>query len=217
MSDDTAQVPSSKPSVAGAILLLAVIFAVGLGLDLWVKAAAWDHFVADVRDTENGIQLIRQTGANDIVVASKVLELTAVANEGAAMGLGQGRQTLFVSVSVVAVLVLLGFFWYSLRASIGGRFRRGIYHFVLAMLLAGVVGNFYDRVTHGYVRDMFHIFPGVTWSSFVSGWSDSGIFPWVFNLADVYLCVGVAAVFLFGLLMPDDEKPEATTGEEAPA
>ena len=30
----------------------------------------------------------------------------------------------------------------------------------LGMLLAGVLGNLYDRIAFGYVRDMIHALPG---------------------------------------------------------
>ena len=51
---------------------------------------------------------------------------------------------------------------------------------VLGMLLAGVVGNLYDRIHFGFVRDMIYVFP--RW----------GIFPYIFNVADSLLCTGVA-------------------------
>lgn len=49
------------------------------------------------------------------------------------------------------------------------------------MILAGAVGNFIDRVRLGYVVDMFQFLPLN--------------FP-VFNLADVWLTVGVLALVL---------------------
>ncbi|MEM6313836.1 MAG: signal peptidase II, partial [Planctomycetota bacterium] len=70
--------------------------------------------------------------------------------------------------------------------------------------------NLYDRVFFGYVRDMFHAFPHKQWSELWGRLPDADIFPWVFNLADVFLCVGVAIVVLFhGMLAPKAEaKPE---------
>ena len=35
------------------------------------------------------------------------------------------------------------------------------------MLLAGVIGNMYDRLHFGYVRDMIHGLPGVYWPDWI--------------------------------------------------
>lgn len=49
----------------------------------------------------------------------------------------------------------------------------------LAVILAGAVGNYADRVLRGYVVDFLH----------VTHWP-------VFNVADVYITVGFALLFL---------------------
>ena len=74
--------------------------------------------------------------------------------------MGQGHQTLFLIVSVAAIAVLVYFFAFSGR-------RRG-YQVVLGLLLAGVLGNLYDRLAFGYVRDMLHLFPGVHWGDLLA-------------------------------------------------
>jgi signal peptidase II len=60
------------------------------------------------------------------------------------------------------------------------------------MLLAGVLGNLYDRLMLGYVRDMIHALP--RWPNF---------FPWIFNVADSLLCVGVTLIILYNLVRPE--------------
>lgn len=206
--------PARRHMVAIALFVAVVLGA--LTLDLWSKAAAWEYFVKGAANHEGRVVLIR-TDAPDVTVIPHGLQLTAVANQGAAMGLGQGRQTLFLTVSVLAIIVLLTFFIHSLRGNVGGPVRQRIYQVVLALLLAGVLGNFYDRLVHGYVRDMLHMLPGVTWSSLYSGWPDTELFPWVFNLADVYLCIGVGVVLLFGFIAPDEEREQAMDTEQEAA
>lgn len=203
--------PTLRRLVVVALFVGVVLIA--LAADLWSKSAAWDYFVKDVARHEGRVVLLR-TEASDVMLVPHGLELTAVANQGAAMGLGQGRQTLFLTVSVIAVFVLLAFFVHSLFRGVGGPLRQHAYQFILALLLAGVLGNFYDRLAHGYVRDMLHMLPGVHWSSIYSGWSDSELFPWVFNLADVYLCIGVGVVLLFGFIAPDDERESSLDPEQ---
>lgn len=199
--------PFRSPAALACFLLVA---AIGLVADLATKSATWQKLVERVEWIEETgvIMLIRhdlaapgQVSEYDIVVVPKGLEITAVANQGAAMGLGQGRKTLFVFVSFAAILVLFYFYGHS----DGRRF----YQIVLGLLLAGVLGNLYDRLVHGYVRDMIHIFPGVYWSDINASLPRVELFPWVFNLADVFLCIGVPAVLLFGLFVRDDvEEPE---------
>jgi signal peptidase II len=146
------------------------------------------------------------------------LNLTAVANQGAAMGMGQGNRPLFLAVGVVACLALSGFFVHSIRLERrrGGptMLRSRVYRGTLAMLLAGVVGNFYDRLAYGYVRDMFHMLPDVRWSMLSRSLPDHEVFPWVFNLADSYLCVGVTVILFLSLFLPE---PEPTLDDEASA
>ena len=111
------------------------------------------------------------------------LHFEVTENRGAVFGLGQGRWAFFITVSAVAA----GFLIY-LYARSG---RRHGYQILLGMLMAGVLGNLYDRVTLGHVRDMIHAFPA---------W---GIFPWIFNVADSLLCVGVALMLLHGFFEPE--------------
>ncbi len=197
--------PFRSPLALACFLLVALL---GLTADLWTKAASWEYFVS--RDSHGQFELIVVDPAgtlqplranNDVLVVDKVLELTAVANQGAAMGLGQGRKTLFIAVSVAAVGVLFYFFAHSSA--------RRLYQVVLGLLLAGVLGNLYDRLVHGYVRDMIHIFPGVRWSDLHGSLWNGEVFPWVFNLADVYLCIGVPAVLAYGLFAGADQTDAA--------
>jgi len=57
--------------------------------------------------------------------------------------------------------------------------------------LESPLGNLYDRATFGYVRDMIHAF---------ARW---GFFPWIFNIADSLLCVGVGMMILHSLFVED--------------
>jgi signal peptidase II len=113
-------------------------------------------------------------------------------NEGAVFGLGQGKRVVFAVVSVAAI----GFLTYLFATSGPRRF----YQFVLGMLLAGVLGNLYDRMVYKYVRDMLYALPGRTWPG-----SDREIFPWIFNVADTLLCVGVGLMVVYSFFAPEPD------------
>ncbi|QQE10959.1 signal peptidase II [Planctomycetota bacterium] len=121
-----------------------------------------------------------------VVVIPKLLNLQLVLNPGAVFGLGKGGRTIFIGVSIAAIIVIAYFFSRSPAKAI-------MFHLGLAFILAGALGNMYDRVTFGVVRDMFYMFPGTR------------LWPWVFNVADVELIIGVGLVILHGWLYSDEQ------------
>jgi signal peptidase II len=137
------------------------------------------------------------------------LHFQALVNQGAVFGIGQGQRWLFLVVSTLAI----GFILYLFASS--GRHR--FYQFVLGLLLAGVIGNMYDRLHLGFVRDMIHGLPGRTWPG-----STREVFPWIFNVADSWLCAGVGLIFLYTLRgapgtrdRKEGEKADAPNAEPA--
>lgn len=125
-----------------------------------------------------------------VTVVPRVLSLRLTTNTGAVFGLGKGFRWLFIVVSVVAVVVITRFFW---RSPAHERW----FHVCLALILAGALGNLYDRFMYSAVRDMFHLFPGAH-LPFGLAWPDGNrvLYPWIFNLADAALVVGVVGVLL---------------------
>src|SRR4051812_9018513 len=67
------------------------------------------------------------------------LHFETTVNQGAVFGIGQGQRWLFVCVSIVAIAFLSWLFAASERRQFG-------YHILLGILLAGVLGNLYDRI-----------------------------------------------------------------------
>ena len=101
----------------------------------------------------------------------------------------RSNAAIFIAVSILAIAFLIFLF-----SSSG---RQKIYQILLGMLLAGVLGNFYDRIVYGHVRDMIHIFP--RWPN---------LYPWVFNVADSLLCVGVALMLVYSFVYGEKQSDE---------
>jgi signal peptidase II len=185
-----------------ALVLFFGVAAVGLVVDLTTKWLAVEH-LKDERVVH---------------VIPRILNLTYTQNYGAVFGLGQGQKALFLAVSVGAILFLVFLFATSERAP--------VYQFVLGMLLAGVIGNMYDRLKFGYVRDMIHGLPGVYWPDWVvarlpQAWQPPfgrplEVFPWIFNVADSLLCVGVAAMLVYTVVV-EARRKRLAKASQAPA
>jgi signal peptidase II len=176
-----------------ALLCFFGVAAAGVAIDLWSKSAA-------VASLQFG-RVVR--------FIPGVLHFEYTRNFGAVFGLGQGQKVLFVIVSILAI----GFLTYLFASS--GRAR--IYQIILGMLLAGVLGNMYDRLRFGYVRDMLHGLPGWYWPAWLArvlpdAWHQPEgvpVFPWIFNVADSLLCIGVAAMILFSFFTERRKRREA--------
>ena len=168
---------------------------IGLGLDLWTKSLAFTKLAAGKPFQGLGIDGRRHwfvDGRPDLLATKGYklipgwIHFQVTVNEGAVFGLGQGQRWLFLVISLAAIAFLTYLF-----ATSG---RQRFYQFVLGLLLAGVLGNMYDRFRFGYVRDMIYGLPGWHWPG-----SSREVFPWIFNVADVLLCVGVGLIFLYSV------------------
>lgn len=179
-----------------AWLCLLIPLVVGLGSDLAVKAWAYRVLVAGQYVGDDGrIQLI-PSSPDEVEFLPGILHFRAHLNYGAVFGLGDGARVLFIIVSILA-LGLLGYLF--LKSG-----RQRLYQVLLGMLFAGVMGNLYDRIVHGFVRDMIYAFPNSYWSDVWSRLPHAQLFPWIFNIADSLLCVGVAGMFCYTMLRRDD-------------
>jgi signal peptidase II len=190
----------------------------GLAADLATKVWAFRALPTSIL-TEPGGRVVVYSDVYRLVPGW--LEFTCTANQGAVFGIGQGQRVLFIVVSVLAIGFLSALFARSDK-------HRG-YQIILGMLLAGVLGNMWDRINLGYVRDMIHALPGVHWWG---TWTlpifrdertgvgypgiDRDVFPWIFNVADSLLVVGVVLMILRGFVVPAQEGKGAE-GPEAGA
>jgi signal peptidase II len=198
------------------VVLLGVLVA-GLAVDLVSKQLAFAH-IAD-RPVEVRRELVLVIPTNDInslvprhepvTVIPHVLDLTLVLNPGAVFGIGAGKRWVFVIFTVLAA----GFAgWMFAKWT---RPRDWLAHAALGLVLAGGLGNLYDRLVFACVRDFLHPLPGVN-LPFGVAWpsGDRQVWPWVSNIADAFLLVGIA-VLLVKLWRTGD--PPAEGGGETSA
>ena len=140
-------------------------------------------------------------------VVPGVLDLRLTTNTGAVFGIGSGGRFVFVGVSLLALGVVGWLFWASPPTA-------WVQHAGLALVLAGALGNLYDRVRFRAVRDLLHLFPGVelpfglSWPG-MGGGAGSELWPWIFNLADVWLLMGVGVLLLHSATAARPSPPAA--------
>jgi signal peptidase II len=128
-----------------------------------------------------------------IEVVPHVLSLHLTTNTGAVFGLGKGMQWLFGLVSAVAVIVMLTMVW-------TGRVSSRVQVAALGLIAGGAIGNLYDRVRFHVVRDMLWLLP------------DTRLWPWIFNLADAAMVVGVLGLIFFNARSDKLAQSDQTSG-----
>lgn len=115
------------------------------------------------------------------------LHLTYVTNYGAAFGMLADHRWVFLAVSTVAIVLMAAYLYYK-------RDEHPLLGVALSFIIGGGVGNMIDRTLLGYVVD-FVDFRLINFA--------------VFNVADIFVCVGCGLMFLWLFRYAEfDEKPK---------
>jgi signal peptidase II len=158
------------PDFTGHLLFWPIAIA-GAALDLWSKKAVFDWLPTVPGET--------------YVIIKGFFQFILRNNDGAAFSILAGQRPFLVSILVVAFFVLTGIFLLS------GIHRR-IMQLAMGCMLAGIIGNFYDRAfNNGLVRDFLDVYVGN------SHWP-------TFNVADSMLCIGVTLLVIANLTTPQN-------------
>lgn len=146
-----------------------ILFVVLVALDQWTKWLAFS----------------RLKGQPSFPVIEGILEFEYVENTGAAFGSLQNMN----GVLLVTGILLFGFLMYVYTAIPQDK-KWNKLKYAGAVLLAGAIGNLFDRVIYGFVVDFIYFKP-------IN-------FP-RFNLADSYITVSLVVICIFMFLVYKDE------------
>ncbi|MSQ90741.1 MAG: signal peptidase II [Phycisphaerales bacterium] len=179
-----------------AWITLLTVLILALSADLWTKSWAFESVTGvpvllEPREVvcESSFRLPWHAGVR--AIPPDLLDFHLVINHGAVFGIGQNARGLFIGFTLVAVAVGVFIFgWWTRARSVWA-------HIAIGLILAGGLGNLYDRVAFGAVRDFLYMFPRRN-LPFEMHWpgGSTEIFPWVFNLADVLLLAGMALLIV---------------------
>lgn len=118
-----------------------------------------------------------------IPIIENIFHLTYVENRGAAFGMFQNNQIVFILIALVASIFGL---YYLHKKKIPMVGRVGI-----ILIIAGAIGNLIDRVRLGFVVDYFDF---------------RFIWEYVFNVADIYVVVGTILLCIYILFIEGKEQ-----------
>jgi len=195
-------------------MMLLIVLGCGLVLDLAAKSWSFAT-VAHQPVVLNRQQLLAHPDFNPIpphagmrVLPADMLEMQLVINRGAVFGIGPNQRYFFIGFTIAALSVGLLVFGKLTAAN------HRLAHVAIGLILAGGIGNLYDRIIYGVVRDFLHMLPGYA-LPFDWKWPGGSpeLFPWVFNIADVMLLTGMA-LLMFHMHRVDKRRratPESAT------
>lgn len=115
-----------------------------------------------------------------------VLHLTYVENRGAAFGMLSNSRWVFMVLSCVAIVILIGYLWRYKPAS-------RLLRLSLALIAGGGIGNMIDRTVYGFVVDFIDV---------------AFVWDYVFNVADSAVCIGCGLMVLWFIISEVKEQKE---------
>lgn len=133
---------------------------------------------------------LREVG--QVPLIPPILNFSYVENTGVSFGLFGGGGARW-ALSVFSIVVAGALAWWALKAE------RRMLVSAIGLVIGGAIGNAIDRVRFGYVVDFIDF-------------SGTGVFPWVFNVADSAITVGVALLILDSMM--SERKPAVGAAHE---
>jgi len=197
-----------------AWIILITIMLVGFSADIatknWAFNSVASHPIVLERDqllsNPNWTPIPFHEGK--VAIPGRLLNFRLVLNDGAVFGIGS-QQRIFFIFFTFAALGIAGWIFSKHTSK-----NNTMAHIAIGLVLGGGLGNLYDRVFIGRVRDFMHMFPDrhlpFSWS-----WPGSNfeIFPWIFNTGDVLLLTGMGILMIFFWTQPTPTNPKLDQGK----
>lgn len=117
-----------------------------------------------------------------IPIINDVFHLTYVENRGAAFGMFQNNQIVFIIVALAATIFGL-YYLYKKEVNLLGKT-------AIILIISGAIGNLIDRIRLGFVVDYFDF--RIIWD-------------YVFNIADVFVVVGTILLCIYIIFFENDK------------
>tara|TARA_B100000902_G_C27298679_1_gene911552 strand:- start:1911 stop:2414 length:504 start_codon:yes stop_codon:yes gene_type:complete len=123
------------------------------------------------------------------IFISKFLNINLIWNEGIAFGFFSFEErNLYNIITIIIFILILIIIFLLINSS-------GIKKYSLSMILGGALGNIYDRIFYQAVPDFIDL--------------HVGNFHWfVFNVADIFITIGVIFMILIEIIDKDEKKNE---------
>lgn len=112
-------------------------------------------------------------------IIQNFLHLTYVQNRGVAFGIMQGKVIIINIVSITAVILMI------IYAKKNYNKLPKLENYAWLFIIAGAFGNIIDRISRGFVIDMIDF---------------RGIWGYIFNMADVYINIGVFLMIINSII-----------------
>ena len=172
---------------------------IGLGRHLLFWSIALGGAAFDLVTKSLVFSRVGPPPARPIPIVRPILEIHTSQNTGALWGFGAnipGSSLIFAGLSVVAGLVIL-YYLFVLRAASSRALT-----VALGLIMAGAMGNCYDRLAFGHVRDFVHFQVQAV-----------GFDCAIFNFADNMLIAGAITLVLYAL-RPEKSPPAQSPSDE---
>lgn len=132
-------------------------------------------------------------------VLNGIFHISYVQNTGASFGMFSEHTHILTGFTLIVLFALFLYAVYFIRKVKKGEYKLDRKFYILnlsalTLIISGGIGNAIDRIVRGFVTDMF----------------DFRIWP-VFNVADIYICIG-CVLFFYCVLV--GEKSEREDGNE---
>ncbi|MDK2586170.1 signal peptidase II [Romboutsia sedimentorum] len=118
-----------------------------------------------------------------IPIIENVFHLTYVENRGAAFGMLQNNQSIFIIVALAASVFGL-YYLHTKKVNFLGKAS-------IILIIAGAIGNLIDRIRIGFVVDYFDF---------------RFIWEYVFNIADIFVVVGTIMLCAYIIFFEEEKQ-----------